>query len=171
MRDVRIKRKVEKILRKYGAKANVTVEDGIVFIKGSIASWQEYVEIGKETGKIKGVEGVVNDLEYPGKEKKRKKRGKERVIEKADVVIIGGGVVGCAIARELSKYKLNVILVEKSDDVGGGGATKANNALVHTGIGEKMGTLKQRLCVEGHKMFRKIAEELDVPYEECGMWI
>jgi len=171
MRDVRIKRKVEKILRKYRAKANVTVEDGIVFIKGTVTSWREYVEIGKETGKIKGVEGVVNDLEYPGKEKKRKKRGKERVIGKADVVIIGGGVVGCAIARELSKYKLNIILVEKSDDVGGGGATKANNALVHTGIGEKMGTLKQKLCVEGHKMFRKIAEELDVPYEECGMWI
>ena len=171
MRDKKIRKKVCRIAKKYGAKAEVEVEDGIVFIGGEVDSWKSYVEIGRKAGKIKGVRGVVNELKYPGKRKGERKKGKEELIGRADVVIIGGGVVGCAIARELSRYRVNTILVEKSDDVGAGGATKANNALVHTGIGEKMGTLKQKLCVEGHRMFRKIVEELNVPYEECGMWI
>lgn len=90
--------------------------------------------------------------------------------ERADVVIIGGGVIGCFIARELSRYDLKVILVEKEDDVGCG-ATKANNAMIHSGIGEDMGTLKQRLCIKGNAMYEHITNELNVPFKKCGMWI
>ena len=85
-------------------------------------------------------------------------------------MIIGGGVTGCIIARELSKYKIKTVLVEKADDVGCG-ATKANNAMVHSGIGEKPGSLKQILCVKGHYLFEKLADELNVPYRKCGMFI
>ena len=168
MRDKKIRKKVEKIARKNGIAA--TVEEGIVYLNGKVDSWNEYVKMGRAIGKIKGVEGVVNNLEYPGKKGVAKKKGKKEKIGEADVVVIGGGVIGCAIARELSKYKIKVVLVEKGEDVALG-ATKANNALVHTGIGEKMGTLKQKLCIEGHRLFPKVAKELGVPYKECGMWI
>lgn len=84
-----------------------------------------------------------------------------------DVIIIGGGIVGTAIARELSRYKLDVLLLEKESDVGWG-TTKANSAVVHTGYDPKPGTLMAKLNIEGARLFPSICEELDVPYEKLG---
>ncbi|MGC8972030.1 MAG: NAD(P)/FAD-dependent oxidoreductase [bacterium] len=84
-----------------------------------------------------------------------------------DVIIIGGGIVGTAIARELAKYQLEVVLVEKEADVGWG-TTKANSAVVHTGYDPKPGTLMAKLNVEGARLFPYVCEELDVPYKKIG---
>ncbi len=170
MKDEKIRKKVERIARKNGYKIGIKVEDRVVYLDGGLNSWEDFLKIGLLVGKIKNVKGVVNNIDYPGKKRRERKEGSKEKIGRADVVIIGGGVIGCAIARELSKYDVKVAIIEKSGDVACG-ATKANNAMVHTGIGEKMGTLKQKLCVKGHKMYEKIAEELDVPYKKCGMWI
>lgn len=85
----------------------------------------------------------------------------------SDVLIIGAGVVGCALAREFSKYELKTVLVEKESDVCCG-ASKGNSGVLHTGIYYKKGSLKARLCVEGRLLFPKLAEELGVPYTFCG---
>lgn len=84
-----------------------------------------------------------------------------------DIIIIGGGIVGTAIARELSRYQLDVALVEKEADVGWG-TTKANSAIVHTGYDPKPGTLMAKLNVQGARLFPSICEELDVPYKRLG---
>jgi len=84
-----------------------------------------------------------------------------------DMVIIGGGVVGCAIARELSKYKVNVAVLEKEDDVGWGISCR-NSGVVHAGFNNKPGTLMARLCVEGNKSFKELCKQLDVPYKKIG---
>ncbi len=84
-----------------------------------------------------------------------------------DVVIIGGGVVGCAVARELSKYKLAVALLEKSDDVAGG-ASKANSGIVHAGYDALPCTLKARFNLEGNKIYPSLAKELGVPFQNIG---
>jgi len=84
-----------------------------------------------------------------------------------DVVIIGGGVVGCAIARELSKYKVNVAVLEKEDDVGWGISCR-NSGVVHAGFNNKLGTLMAQFCVEGKKSFAKLCHQLDVPYKKIG---
>jgi glycerol-3-phosphate dehydrogenase len=84
-----------------------------------------------------------------------------------DIVIIGGGVIGTAIARELSKYELDIALIEKESDVGWG-TTKANSAIVHTGYDPKPESLMARLNVEGARLFPSICEELDVPYKKIG---
>jgi len=63
-----------------------------------------------------------------------------------DVVIIGGGVVGCAIARELSRYKISVAVLEKEDDVGWGISCR-NSGVVHAGFNYKPGTLRAQLCL------------------------
>ena len=170
MNDGRIRKKAERIIRKKFGGISVKVEDRVVYLGGKVQSFEDFIAIGSSIGKIKGVRGVVNNISYPGKKERKKKEGMKKKIGKADVVIVGGGVVGCFIARELSRYDLNIVLVEKGEDVAVG-TTKANNAMVHTGIGEKMGTLKQKLCVEGHRMYEKVAEELKVPYKKCGMWI
>jgi len=84
-----------------------------------------------------------------------------------DMVIIGGGVVGCAIARELSKYKVNVAVLEKEDDVGWGISCR-NSGVVHAGFNNKPGTLMAQFCVEGNKSFAELCRQLDVPYKKIG---
>lgn len=81
-----------------------------------------------------------------------------------DIVIIGAGVVGGLVARELSKYKLNICLLEKEGDVAMG-ATKANSAIVHAGFDAKVGSLKAKMNVRGSKMMEQITRELGVKYE------
>ena len=87
-----------------------------------------------------------------------------------DVVVIGAGVVGGLVARELSRYELSVAIVEKCSDVALG-ATRANSAIVHAGYDAKEGSLKAKLNVLGSKMMETVAEELGVKIgiENCPM--
>ncbi len=84
-----------------------------------------------------------------------------------DVSIIGAGVVGSAIARELSKYELEVALIEKESDVSTG-ASKANTGIVHGGYVAKAGTLKGELCIQGNSMYEKLESELNFGYQKTG---
>jgi glycerol-3-phosphate dehydrogenase len=84
-----------------------------------------------------------------------------------DVAIIGAGVIGASVARELSKYDLNVVVIEKENDVSNG-TTKANSAIVHAGYDAHEGTLMAKYNALGNAMFDKICDELAVPFERCG---
>lgn len=82
-----------------------------------------------------------------------------------DIVVIGAGVVGGFVARELSKYDVKVCLIEKEGDVAMG-ATKANSAIVHAGFDAKVGSMKARMNVRGSEMMESVARELGVKYEK-----
>ena len=84
-----------------------------------------------------------------------------------DVLIVGAGIVGCSIARELSRYKLSIAVVDKENDVSMG-TSKANSGIVHAGFDAKTGTNKAIYNVLGARMFPKLAEELDFPYRKNG---
>ncbi len=84
-----------------------------------------------------------------------------------DVLIVGGGAVGCAVARELSRYQLNMCLVERGEDVCVG-TSKANSAIVHAGFDAAPGTLKARFNVEGSEMMEDLSRELDFDYRRNG---
>ena len=88
--------------------------------------------------------------------------------KKFDVLIIGGGVVGTAVARSLAKLKLKTALVEKEVELAFG-TTKANSGIVHAGFHNEPGSLKAILCVKGCDMFPQVCEELDVPFKENGV--
>jgi glycerol-3-phosphate dehydrogenase len=83
-----------------------------------------------------------------------------------DIVIIGAGVVGCATARELSKYRFKVLLVEKETDAAEG-ISKANSGVIHAGFNVKPGSLKAKLNNEGIFMLPQLADELGVEYRIC----
>jgi glycerol-3-phosphate dehydrogenase len=85
----------------------------------------------------------------------------------ADVVIIGAGVVGTAIARALSRYQLSCVLVEAADDVGTG-TTKANTAILHTGFDAVPGSLESRLVRRGSALLRDYAAQAGIPVERTG---
>ncbi len=172
--DDKIGQTLKKILKKKGfSHVNVSVKDQIVHLTGSVDTWNEVVAIGHSAGELKEVKGVTNDVTAKEVEKKPRRLSKpkeKQVPEEADVVIIGSGVIGCFIARELSQYNLDIVLVEKESDVACG-ATKANNGQIHTGIGEKSGTLRKELCAKGWPLYQRISKELDVPYEKNGLLI
>jgi glycerol-3-phosphate dehydrogenase len=84
-----------------------------------------------------------------------------------DVIIIGGGVVGSAIAREMSRYQLDIAVMEKNLDVCYETSGR-NSGVIHGGFAYDTGTLKAKLCVEGNRDFDKLAEELDIPFKRCG---
>lgn len=81
-----------------------------------------------------------------------------------DVTIIGSGVTGAAVARELSKYNLKTCVVEKAIDVASG-TSKANSGIVHAGEDPIPGTLKAKMNVRGNEMFDKLQEEIDFPFK------
>ncbi len=84
-----------------------------------------------------------------------------------DVLVIGGGVIGCSVLRELSRYQLKIALLEKENDVAMG-ATKANSAIVHGGYAESHETVKGRLCYKGRKEFMQLDKELHFGFKPIG---
>ena len=84
-----------------------------------------------------------------------------------DAIVIGGGAVGCATARELSRYDLRLALCEKGEDVCVG-TSKANSAIVHAGYDPHPGTNMARLNVEGNRLMPELCRRLDVPFRQTG---
>lgn len=84
-----------------------------------------------------------------------------------DVLIVGAGAVGCAVARELSRYRLKTAVLEKECDVAAGTSGR-NSAVVHAGFNNRPGTRMAQLCVEGNENFEALCAELDVPYKKTG---
>lgn len=84
-----------------------------------------------------------------------------------DVVVIGGGVTGTSIARELSRYRLRIAVVEKEEEPAFG-VSKSNSGIIHPGTQNPAGSLKGKLCVQGNALTRKICRELGVDFKEVG---
>ena len=84
-----------------------------------------------------------------------------------DVVIIGSGVVGCSIARELSKYNLAITVVDKNLDISEG-ISKANSGIIHSGFNEKKGTLKAKMNLAANKIIENLSKELEFPFKRNG---
>jgi len=146
----------------------------IVTVQGECLTWQQVVDVGHFLAKQEGVKNVVNEMTVKGMIIPKKDYSEAAaagraagVIRKADVVIVGAGVCGCGIARTLSKYDLDIVVAEMSDDVCTG-ASKANNGNIHPGMSVKPGTLKAKLNVEGNAMYDQWAEELGFTLHRNG---
>lgn len=84
-----------------------------------------------------------------------------------DVIVIGGGVIGCAIARELARYDLKICVLEKEEDVCAG-TSKANSAIIHAGYDAEPGSLKAQMNVEGNSRMEELSKELDFEFKRNG---
>jgi len=150
------------------------LEEGTLFLEGETDTWEQVVELGHLAAGVEGVRGVVNRLwprGLPRPERRREPKGRAPWDGmRADVVVVGAGIVGAAIARELSRYELEVVLVEKEEDVAWG-QSKGGASWIHgfAGMDADPSSLKARLCVEGNALYDRWAEELGFPFHRPGL--
>lgn len=146
----------------------------ILILEGNCSVWQQVVDVGHMAAKLPGVTKLVNHLTSKDQPERKpediKKYENMEIIDHAQVVIIGAGVTGCGIARELSKYKLDILVLEKEEDISCG-TTKSNNGMIHSGYDSKHGSLKAEMNVRGNAMYSRWAEELDFSFNRTGSFV
>lgn len=151
----------------------ITEERGCIVLRGELNSWEDIVYAGTLAVNREKYLGVINDIKLKGyKETIRIPSFVDDSLEGStpDVLVIGGGVVGCAIARELTKWKLDVMLVDKEYDVAVG-ASSRNDGCVHVGIDLKPWQSKLRYCTWGNSLFSDMCKDLRVPFERKGHFL
>ncbi len=164
----------DKIQRKLNRKIsrNITCREWrcSIILEGKVDTWEDVYLAGKLAVNDK-YKGVVNKIEVEGldipKIKKPLLEDKYLLDKEIDVLIIGGGVIGSSIARELSKWDISVLLVDKEDDLAMH-ASSRNDGMIHPGLAPKPGTKKAYYNVKGNEMHTKITEELDVSFKRTG---
>lgn len=177
-----MKNRVQKAIKEKQSVAHydidIDVSDrNVVTLNGVVDYWKDVVEIGHVAAKVKGVKNVVNDIvskefelekeDFSKEIAKTKSNGK---VESCDVVIIGAGICGCSIARALSQYQLDIVVLEKNSDISEE-ATKANNGNIHPGIFAKPGTLKAKLNLRGNEMYTQLSKDLNFELKRPGSLI
>lgn len=177
MEQREISSQMEELKREFGIEENsisYEMRDGILFLEGSMDNWQRVVDFCHRAVKIPGVRNLVNHIETPEWKQPKpvdlelyKEKG---VLDSVDVVVIGAGITGCAAARTLSKYDLQILVVEKESDICEG-TTKANNGMIHSGYDSKPGSLKALCNVEGNAMYTQWAEELGFHFNRTGSFV
>ena len=160
--------KLETKLRKqFSPEISCAAFGSSVRLEGALADWQSIVKAGRVAAKY-GFKGVVNDIALTGfsPPPMRLPQIRDAAYDNAapDVLIIGGGVIGCAIARELSRHRLDILLLEKESDVAMH-ASSRNDGMIHPGIASHPGTLRAEMNVRGNTMYTDLCRELSVPFE------
>lgn len=166
--------KNEKLIKLIKKEFNVDVivkTDGYkTVIEGKVKEYDTVYAIGKFLHKKK-VEHIVNHLEFEGQENKliHQFHFEDKTLdgEHVDVLVIGGGVVGCATLRELSKYNLNVLLVEKEEDVAMAQSSH-NDGCIHIGFDLKKKSNKLKYLLKAREMLPNLLDELGVDYTLKG---
>lgn len=168
-----IKRIQKKLKAKYGEKVQVTFEDDIIRLTGELDNWDDVFDACSMAATKNSRIHVVNDIKFTGAKipPMRVPSLIDTVLEgkTPDVLVIGGGISGCAIARELSKWEINVMLLEKNADFAMG-ASGANDGEVHVGFDLSKGSLKQKYVLLGNHMYDKLCSDLSVPFRREGQY-
>lgn len=155
-------------LNKYDIEIEVQANN-VIKLNGVVDNWEEVVEFGHLAASLDSVKGVINNIDTAEKKKTTIEAEivNEKLIKKTDVLIVGAGVTGSAVARELSRYELDIVVIEKNSDLAEG-TTKANNGMIHSGYAATPGSLKAELNVKGNAKYDRWAEELNFDLDRTG---
>ena len=170
MNEAKLARTIQgEIEKATGEKATVSIEDSVARLSGQFPSNQSVVDAGHIAGEFEQVRGVLNEIDYPGRIPfvSPKKASDELTGKEFDVVIVGGGIIGVAIARELSRFNLSTAVIERHDDLGMD-QTAHSNAMVHPAIATEYGTLKWEMNYKGNPMWDEVAGQLDFDFKRMG---
>ena len=162
--------RLQRELRKLDSGITASEKDGCVLLEGEVDDYATIYAAGKLAVDKERYLGVLNDIVLRGFTQEVVLPDVEDDLLEGttcDVLVIGGGVTGCAIARELRRHQLDVLLVEKGPDVASGQSSR-NGGVVHVGVNFSKGSQKLSYCVRGNAMYRKLSHDLHVPYENKG---
>ena len=157
---------VAKKVHKIAPSVKVEEHRGCVRLSGELESWDAIYRCGV-AAVCKGSLGVLNDIKLKGFHEEPKRPSlRDDALEgrTPDVLIVGGGIMGCALARELSRLDIKVLLVEKANDVGTG-ASSRNDGCIHPGIDLHRGQLKLHYVLRGNAMYEGLCKELGCDFE------
>ena len=162
-----------KLYRKFGGRVRAEKRDDCIYLSGELDSWDDVVDAGMTAATKYSRCHVVNDIVFTGAvpEQMHMPGISDDVLEgdSPDVLIIGGGISGCTVARELSRYKLDILLIDKEADLALG-ASGRNDGEVHPGVDLSRGSLKHKYIRRANHMYEGICRELDVPFKRTGQY-
>ena len=168
-------KKVNRVLQKrFGSAVKASFADGMITVSGHLPKWSDVVEACSSAATKYSKIHVVNDIvcdevkEQPMRMPKITDKSLDG--EKPDVLIIGGGISGVSIARELSKWKIDILLVEKEADLALQ-ASGRNDGEVHPGVDLSKGSMKHYYIRKGNEMYDEVCRELDVPFRRVGQYV
>ena len=162
------------LFARFGGRVTAREQDRVLYLEGELDRWDDVVEAGLLAANHKKYDGLVNDIHFAGGEipPMRLPKVTDTVLDGAtpDVLVIGGGIVGCAIARECAKHDMHILLVEKEHDIAMQ-TTSRNDGMVHPGIDLIPGQVKRHYNRRGNRMYDEICKQLDVPFRRSGQYI
>lgn len=164
-------KKVSRLLSNNGF-SNIDLREwrSSIILEGEAGHYEDVVKAGRLAAR-KGYKGVVNKITVKGLKEKPPSspsiHDNSLNNSKPDVLIIGGGVIGCSIAREFAKYKLKVLVVEKESDVAMQTSSR-NDGMIHPGIATHLHGNTASYNVRGNKMYTQLCSELNIPFERRG---
>jgi len=166
-----IKKLNKKLEKAFGGKVRAELKGKCLYLTGELQEWDDVVHAGFMSVNKKKYT-VVNDIVFAKQQSTKKPfiTSAKLQDEQPDVLVIGGGIVGCSIARELTRYKLDVMLVEKEHDVALH-ASGRNDGMIHPGADLRRGQLKKKYNDAGNRMYSQVCKELDVPFRYTGQYL
>ena len=169
-----IRRINRRLKKRFGPAVTAALSEGNIVLSGRLPTWEKVIEACSLAAEKYSTTHVVNDIrcDEVGEQSIRMPTLRDTALEgrKPDVLIIGGGISGASIARELSKWKLDILLVEKEADLALQ-ASGRNDGEVHPGIDLSRGSLKHHYVRRGNAMYDQLCRELEVPFKRVGQYV
>jgi glycerol-3-phosphate dehydrogenase len=169
-----LKRINKKLNARFFGRVLARENDGCILLEGALEKWDDIVAAGLLAANRRRYDGLVNDIVFTGGEipPMRLPALQDSALEGAspDVLVIGGGVVGCAVARECARYDMDILLVDKEHDVAMQTSSR-NDGMVHPGVDLIPGQVKRRYNMRGNRMYDTVCAELDVPFRRSGQYL
>jgi glycerol-3-phosphate dehydrogenase len=174
-----------RLAREFGDQVTAAERDGCLVLEGRLEQWADVVRAGSLAARSPAIRGrglrkerrcrgVINKIIFTGAPipPMRRPALEDRALEgwRPDVLVIGAGITGCAIARELCRYKLDILIAEKEHDVAVQ-ASSRNDGMVHPGIDLRKGSLKHHYNRRGNELYDEVTGELGVPFERTGQYL
>lgn len=163
-----------RLKERFSGAVTAEEKDGAIVLTGELDTWKDTLEACFMAATKYSTTHVVNDIHC--REVKPQKMRLPKLSDSAlegrrpDVMIIGGGISGASIARELSKWKLDILLVEKESDLALQ-ASGRNDGQVHPGVDLSKGSKKHYYIRKGNAMYDQVCKELDVPFHRTGQYV
>ncbi len=168
------KRINRRLFARFGGRVFAREQDSVLYLEGELEHWDDVVEAGLIAANRKRYDGLVNDIRFTGDTippmRLPNRSDSSLAGETPDVLIIGGGIIGCAIARECARYDLRILLVEKEHDLAMQ-TTSRNDGMIHPGIDLIPGQVKRDYNMRGNRMYDEVCKQLDVPFRRFGQYI